>query len=84
MLIRFGNDELVEYPDELGVLVLAEPSHGDVPDFSPDELNCVLNCNLGVIYDESMTLDENIQKAREFYSKWGSLPPRTWKRHAHW
>jgi hypothetical protein len=73
MLIRLANDEIVEYPDELGALVLAEPIHGDVPDFSPEELNCVLNCNLALIYDESMTLDENIQKAHEFYSTWG--PP---------
>ena len=73
MLIRLPNDEIVTYPDELGALILAEPIHGDVPDFSLDELNCILNCNLAMLYDEDITLAENIQKANEFYSTWG--PP---------
>lgn len=71
MLIRLANDDLVEYPDELGALVLAEPIHGDVPDFSLEELNCVINCNLGMIFDDELTLEQNIDKAREFYSMWG-------------
>ncbi len=72
MLIRLANDALVEYPDELGALVLADPSNGDVPEFSLEELNCVISGALGVMFDESLTLEQNIAEARIEYTKWGN------------
>ena len=75
MLIRLANDDVVEYPDELGILVLADPSCGDVPDFSLEELNCVISGSLGVLYDESLSLDQNIAEARVECTKWGSPTP---------
>lgn len=71
MLIRLANDDLVEYPDELGALVLADPSIGDVPDFSLAELNCVISGALGVLYDESLSLEQNIAEATAEYTQWG-------------
>ncbi|WP_338848058.1 hypothetical protein V8J88_04490 [Massilia sp. W12] len=72
MLIRLANDDLVEYPDELGALVLADPSCGDVPDFSLEELNCVISGALGVMFDESLTLEQNIADAMAEYTQWGT------------
>lgn len=72
MLIRLDNDELLEYPDELGALVLADPRDGDVPDFSLDVLNALLSSSLGLLFNRSQTLEQNIVKAREHYTKWGN------------
>ena len=71
MLIRLENENLVEYPDEVGALALADPSEGDVPDYSLDELNLTVNGLLAVLYDEELTLEENIEQARENYTRWG-------------
>ena len=73
MLIRLANNNLVEYPDELGALVLADPTCGDVPNFSLEELNCVISGALGMLFDESLTLEQNIAEARVEYTQWG--PP---------
>ncbi|WP_338847746.1 hypothetical protein V8J88_03250 [Massilia sp. W12] len=75
MLIRLANDALVEYPDELGILVLADPSQGDVPDFTLEELNCLISGALGMLYDESATLQQNIHAAQIHFSKWGIASP---------
>lgn len=72
MKIRLANDDLVEYPDELGALVLADPACGDVPDFSLEELNCVISGALGVLFDESLTLEQNIEEAWREYTQWGA------------
>ena len=75
MLIRLANDDLVEYPDELGALVLASPRYGDVPDFSLEELNCLISGALGILFDESLSLEQNIAEAKEHHSKWGNPSP---------
>lgn len=70
MLIRLANDDLVEYPDELGALVLADPSFGDVPDYTLEELNYLISFSLAILWDDSLTLEQNIAKAREDSSRW--------------
>jgi hypothetical protein len=72
MLIRLINGELIEYPDELGALALANPRHGDVADFSLDEVNLLLNMMLASIFDENITLEQNIEKAKKHCSAWGN------------
>jgi hypothetical protein len=72
MLIRLANEELVEYPDEVGALALADPSEGDVPDFSLVELNLTINGLLAMFYDEELTIEENIAWARTHYTRWGT------------
>lgn len=71
MLVRLANGDLLEYPDELGALALADPSQGDVPDFSLEDLNLLISGGLGVFYDEELTLEQNIAWATEHYTKWG-------------
>ncbi len=71
MLIRLENDDLIEYPDEVGALALADRSKGDVLDFSKDELNLMVNALLAMFYEEELTLEENIEWARKHYTKWG-------------
>lgn len=75
MLVRLDNNELVEYPDEVGALLLADPSEGDVPDFSLEELNCLISGGFAAIYDESLTLEKNIEYAIEHYTRWGKPTP---------
>ena len=72
MLIRLENDELIEYPDEVGALALADPSHGDVEDMPLDELNLVVNGLLAMFYEEELSLEQNIAEARDHYTKWGT------------
>lgn len=71
MLVRLASGDLVEYPDEVGALALADPSQGDVPDFSLEDLNLLISGGLGVLYDEALSLEENIVWAKEHYTKWG-------------
>ncbi len=70
MLIRLANDDLVEYPDELGALVLADPSFGDVPNYTLEELNYLISFSLAILWDDSLTLAQNIAKAREDSNRW--------------
>lgn len=72
MLIRLISLELIEYPDELGALVLADPTQGDVPDFSLEEVNLLVNGVLVMLFDENLTLEENIEQAREHCTMWGT------------
>ena len=71
MLVRLASGDLVEYPDEVGALALADPSQGDVPDFSLEDLNLLISGGLGVFYDEELSLEENIVWAKAHYTKWG-------------
>ncbi len=71
MLVRLDNNELLEYPDELGALLLADPSEGDVPDFSLEEINCLISGGFAALYDEGLTLEKNIAHAIEHYTRWG-------------
>ncbi len=64
MLIRIITEELIEYPDELGALVLAESTTPDAPPIPLDEVNLVVNGVLGLIYKENFSLEENIKRAR--------------------
>ena len=70
MLIRLANDALVEYPDELGALVLADPSFGDVPNYTLEELNYLISFSLAILWVDSLTLAQNIAKAREDSNRW--------------
>ena len=70
MLIRLANDDLVEYPDELGALVLADPRFGDVPNYTLEELNYLISFSLAILWDDSLTLAQNIAKAREDSNRW--------------
>ncbi len=74
MLIRYHNNELVEYPDDLIVLMLASPLHGDLDDesdWSIKELNCLIHAMLGTGCDETLSLEQNIEKIRTIYERFG-------------
>ena len=72
MLIRIITLELIEYPDELGALVLAESIQPDGPPIPLDEVNLVVNGVLGLLYDEKLTLEENINFARAHCTRRGA------------
>lgn len=72
MLVRLDNNELVEYPDEVGALLLADPAHGDVPDYSLEEINCLISGGFAALYDVALTLEQNIEQAKEHYTMWGN------------
>lgn len=65
MLIRLINLELIEYPDDLGALVMADLNQVDEQPFSLEEVNLIVNGVLVLLYDENLTLEENIKFARE-------------------
>lgn len=71
MLIRLLNEELAEYPDELGALVLADPREGDVPDFTLDLVNSLIHDALVTKFDASRTLEQNIAAAETYYKNSG-------------
>lgn len=73
MLIRLENGELAQYPDELGALVLADPGEGDVPDFPPDLVNCLIHDALVTMFDPSLTLAQNIANTQAYYAG-GEVP----------
>lgn len=76
MLIRLVNGELVEYPDDVVVLMLADPTYGDTPDLSVAEANCLIHAMIGTFFDEEFTLEQNIQKIRDIYAPLARPSPR--------
>ena len=70
MLIRLNNDILNEIPDEIGILILADPSYGNaIPDLTPQDVNVLIHGILGALFDSSVSLDENMEKIVELYSE---------------
>lgn len=70
MLIRLISGELLEYPDDLGALVLADIIQADDQDFSLEEINLFVNGALVLLYDNALSLAENINHARAHYAKY--------------
>ncbi len=64
MLICLENLELIEYPDDLGALLMADIIRDDEPNFSIEEINLLINGVLAPLYDEKLSLEQNITKAR--------------------
>lgn len=74
MLIRSHHNELLEYPDDLVTMMLASPFHGDLDDesdWSIQEINCLIHAMLGTSFDETLTLEQNIEKIRHVYAPFG-------------
>lgn len=69
MLIRIDADSLREFPDEIAILILADPSMGDEkPDFTAQEVNVLVHGIVGTFYDHSLSFEENVEKVRERFS----------------
>ncbi|MEN9868900.1 MAG: hypothetical protein RL748_4490 [Pseudomonadota bacterium] len=71
MLIRLIDDQLIECPDELGALALANPRYGDVADFTLEEVNLLLSVIVSSLFDGDNTLEQNIVHARKQLTMWG-------------
>lgn len=68
MLIKIDNDELVEFPDALAAQILASPIVvQSVPDYSIEEVNAVIHGVLGALFEDELTLDQNIQAVQAIY-----------------
>ncbi len=83
MLIRSHNNELLEYPDDLVAMMLASPFHGDLDDesdWSMQEINCLIHAMLGAAFDETLTLEQNIEKIRNLYAPFGEPTAANLKR----
>lgn len=52
--------------------MLAESIQTDAPPIPLEEVNLVVNGVLGLLYDEALTLEENISYAREHCTRWGT------------
>jgi hypothetical protein len=72
MLIKIHNDELVEFPDALAAQILATPIVAKtVPDYSIEEVNAVIHGILGALFEDELTLEQNIQAVRAIYDAQG-------------
>ena len=72
MLIRLVSGALVDYPDDVVALMLADPTYGDTPDLSVEEANCLIHAMIGTFFNEELTLEQNIQKIRDIYASLAS------------
>jgi hypothetical protein len=75
MLIRLPDGELVDYPDDVVALMLADPTYGDTPDLSVDEANCLIHAMIGTFFNPELTLEQNIQKVKDIYAPLASPSP---------
>lgn len=83
MLIRSHNNELLEYPDDLVAMMLASPFHGDLDDesdWSIQEINCLIHAMLGAAFEDTLTLEQNIEKIRHVYAPFGEPTAANLKR----
>ncbi len=63
MRIKMAELGIHEWPDVIGIWLMADPSHGDCPDdFSFEEINGLLHAGLGVLADHSISIEENSKK----------------------
>ncbi len=70
MLIKAYNNTLLEFPDDLAALILADPVGGqDVPDYSIEEINAIIHGVLGALFEEELTLEQNIALVSTSYSQ---------------
>ena len=69
MLVMTEIDTYHNLPDDIAVLILSDPTHGDVEDFTAQEVNMLIHVGLAVFWEEGLSLDENINHiANEFDS----------------
>jgi hypothetical protein len=69
MLVRVEDDLVVELPDDIGVLILSDPSYGDtLSDMTPHEVNVLIHGILGAFYEDDISIEENIVAIRTMYS----------------
>lgn len=69
MLIRIFDDAIVDFPDDLAALILADPSFDDdFPEFSIVEVNAIIHGTLGAFFKQHFSLNENIERVRDRYA----------------
>ena len=72
MLIRIDDDILREFPDDLAALIVADPTSTEkILEFSTYDINVLVHGIFGAFYDKSLSYEQNIEKMREKYSKYG-------------
>lgn len=70
MLIKMTNIGVVEWPDLVGIWILADPSHGECSEtFSFEQINGLLHAGVALLYEEGISIEENAKNIiREFLS----------------
>lgn len=68
MLIRISNNRVTEWPDVIGIWILADPSHGDCSEtFTFEQINGLLHAGVGLLYEENLSIESNLKNIiREF------------------
>lgn len=68
MEIKIDETTLIEFPDDLAALLIADPSYGDTaPEFGAQEVNILIHGLLASLYDVNRPLEQNIANIREQY-----------------
>lgn len=60
MRIRMSDNMICEWPDVVGIWILADPSHGECSEtFTFDQVNGLLHAGIALFYDDRLTIEEN-------------------------
>lgn len=60
MLIKMSNQGICEWPDIIGIWILADPTHGDCSEtFSFEQVNGLLHAGISLLYDESLSIEQS-------------------------
>jgi hypothetical protein len=72
MLIRLPNDSIRDMPDEIGALLLSDPSHDDdISDFTGQDVNVVIHGILASYFEDTKSFEEIIEEIRTQFLKFG-------------
>lgn len=60
MLIKMSNQGVIEWPDIIGIWILADPTHGDCSEtFSFEQVNGLLHAGISLLHDESLSIEQS-------------------------
>lgn len=60
MLIRMSELGIHEWPDLVGIWILADPSHGECSEtFSFEQINGLLHAGISLLFDENISVEDN-------------------------
>ncbi|CAA0114018.1 Uncharacterised protein [BD1-7 clade bacterium] len=68
MKIRMSEMGIQEWPDIVGIWILADPTHGDCSEtFTFEQVNGLLHAGISLLFDDKLSIEENSKAIiREF------------------
>lgn len=76
MLVRLPDDTIRDMPDDIGALLLSDPSYDDdISDFSGHDVNVVIHGILASYIEPFKTFDETMEDIRTHFGQLPSAKP---------